>query len=69
MSPIKPTPSSSSPPNLADPADLPALICGACSLIFAKGGWLWEAEHPSEAIGMCQCIIPHDEPENPAADN
>ena len=54
---VEPAGASPSP----DLADLPALICGACSLIFSKGGRLWEAEHPSEVIGMCQCV-PHDKP-------
>lgn len=66
MSPIypiipNPTPIPSPSPDEDDYAEMPALLCCKCNMIHSKGGYIWEAEHPSELHGMCNCheiIIP-----------
>jgi len=62
MSPVQPTPKPTPTPTPIptpidedDYADMPCLMCGECHLVHSKGGYLWEAQFPSEIFGMCQC--------------
>lgn len=58
MSPIipVPTPVPTPVPEEEEFAEMPALLCGSCNFVHSKGGYLYEAEFPSELFGMCQCI-------------